>query len=295
MKGDKNLENYTQYKKLELPTLSDHYDVNVFNKNAMIIDSELNKLDLKNESQDQLLATKESLNDEISRAQAKEDEISTDLDNETLRAMASEDGLSNDISFETNRAVMAEETIVEDLINHNISASAHSDIRDLISGLTESGSVTLTNNLLATTAGTALDATQGRVLNDKVDELNNNLGGCSFEQEGENFYIVGADAVRKKLGNNTLIGRISKNASDRITFNCTSIPNYSKLKSENFYITNITVLMHIFGGSSSAGSYNITPTVSYNQATGVLTVNNMFYGSINYNYTCIYNAEVWVK
>lgn len=26
------------------------------------------------------------------------------------------------------------------------------------------------------------------------------LGGCKIEQEGDNFYIVGADAVRKKLG-----------------------------------------------------------------------------------------------
>lgn len=31
--------------------------------------------------------------------------------------------------------------------------------------------------------------------------LNNKLNGCSLEQEGEDFYIVGADSVRKKLGN----------------------------------------------------------------------------------------------
>ena len=30
--------------------------------------------------------------------------------------------------------------------------------------------------------------------------LNNNLNGCSLEQEGNDFYIVGADSVRKKLG-----------------------------------------------------------------------------------------------
>lgn len=28
------------------------------------------------------------------------------------------------------------------------------------------------------------------------------MGGCSLEQEGGNFYIVGADSVRKKLGSN---------------------------------------------------------------------------------------------
>lgn len=35
-----------------------------------------------------------------------------------------------------------------------------------------------------------------------VKELNNKLGNCSLIQEGNNFYIVGADAVRKKLGSN---------------------------------------------------------------------------------------------
>ena len=35
-----------------------------------------------------------------------------------------------------------------------------------------------------------------------VAQLISDLGGCSFEQEGDNFYVVGADAVRKKLGSN---------------------------------------------------------------------------------------------
>lgn len=33
-----------------------------------------------------------------------------------------------------------------------------------------------------------------------VAGLNNKLGGCSLEQSGNDFFIVGADAVRKKLG-----------------------------------------------------------------------------------------------
>lgn len=35
-----------------------------------------------------------------------------------------------------------------------------------------------------------------------VKELSNDLGGCSLEQENGNFYIVGADSARKKLGSN---------------------------------------------------------------------------------------------
>lgn len=33
-----------------------------------------------------------------------------------------------------------------------------------------------------------------------MGEINNKLNGCSLEQVGEDFYIVGADSVRKKLG-----------------------------------------------------------------------------------------------
>ena len=55
-------------------------------------------------------------------------------------------------------------------------------------------STSLTNNLLATVPGvSALDAAVGPV-------IENRFGGCSFEQDGEDFYIVGADSVRKKLG-----------------------------------------------------------------------------------------------
>lgn len=41
-----------------------------------------------------------------------------------------------------------------------------------------------------------------------VDTLNSDLGGCSFEQEGDNFYVVGADAVRKKLGSSGISGTL---------------------------------------------------------------------------------------
>lgn len=54
---------YSQYKNLELPNSPERYNIQVFNKNAMVIDSELHKLDLKNQSQDELLATKEFLNE----------------------------------------------------------------------------------------------------------------------------------------------------------------------------------------------------------------------------------------
>ena len=56
------MADYSPYKNLELPTSPEHYDIGVFNKNNMVIDSELHKLELKNQSQDELFATKEALN-----------------------------------------------------------------------------------------------------------------------------------------------------------------------------------------------------------------------------------------
>lgn len=57
---------YTQYKKLEKPLSTEKYNIAVANKNNDVIDSELHKLEIKNQSQDNLLATKEALTQHIS-------------------------------------------------------------------------------------------------------------------------------------------------------------------------------------------------------------------------------------
>ena len=38
--------------------------------------------------------------------------------------------------------------------------------------------------------------------------LSRDLGGCSLEQNGEDFYVVGADSVRKKLGSSGIGGTL---------------------------------------------------------------------------------------
>lgn len=130
------MANFSTYKNLELPTEPEHYNIGVFNKNTMVIDSELHKLDIKNQSQDELLATKESLNSEITRATNKENDIIEDLASEVARAKSAENSNAEDILIETTRAMAAEENISIALSTHNTSDSAHSDIRLLISGLT---------------------------------------------------------------------------------------------------------------------------------------------------------------
>lgn len=130
------MANFSTYKNLELPTEPEHYNIGVFNKNTMVIDSELHKLDIKNQSQDELLATKESLNSEITRATNKENDIIEDLSSEIARAKSAENSNAEDILIETTRAMAVEENISISLSAHNTSDSAHSDIRLLISGLT---------------------------------------------------------------------------------------------------------------------------------------------------------------
>lgn len=130
------MANFSTYKKLELPTSIERYNIQVVNKNNIVIDSELNKLDIKNKSQDELLATKEALNSEVTRATIQEDIISKSLSNEITRSKKSENELYNNLNSEINRATTAEENLRVNLNSHNTSTSAHNDIRDLISNIT---------------------------------------------------------------------------------------------------------------------------------------------------------------
>lgn len=84
-----------------------------------------------------------------------------------------------------------------------------------------------------------------------VSTLNNNLGGCQLTQEGEDFYIVGADSVRKKLGSGkvVLLGTVTSTK----TFDLSTYDGYEKFE------LNKNILGYVSG--------------SYNQSTGILTVN----------------------
>lgn len=117
--GRRNLmAQYSQYKNLELPNSPERYNIQVFNKNAMVIDSELHKLDMKNQSQDELLATKEALNSETTRATTKENEIESDLASEIARAKSAENYNANNIANEISRAMTEDENISTALQEH---------------------------------------------------------------------------------------------------------------------------------------------------------------------------------
>lgn len=185
----------TEYYNLKKPDKTDKYNVNVFNDNVDLIDAELHRLDSKNESQDELLVTKESLNLETERALSAEEAISVSLqehisdktnphnvtkiqvglenvDNTSdidkpistaqqnalaLKANTDSPTLTGlpkapTASKETNTTQVATTAFVQTVVSdHNISESAHNDIRNLISELT------IRLNALADSDDTTLD------------------------------------------------------------------------------------------------------------------------------------------
>lgn len=150
----------------------------------------------------------------------------------------------------------------------------------------------VTNNLTATVPGTALDAVQGKAINDK-------FGGMYFyEDDSGDKYVVGADAVPKKLGSGAVarfLTEITGNKSSAVTIDCTGMPGWESFTAEDFILTDITTRMHTYGGSTgSAANKDITPVFAYDNTTGILTVSGLFGGSSNYNYVCIYSFKVLV-
>lgn len=103
-----------------------------------------------------------------------------------------------------------------------------------------------------------------------VKDLSSSLGGCSLEQEGENFYIVGADSVRKKLGSGTLKRKIVLSHT-RFTGSTTvniakQLDNYKELTKDNFFVNSINSNTNGFYFGYSGMVF------SYNSSTGILTI-----------------------
>lgn len=118
-----------------------------------------------------------------------------------------------------------------------------------------------------------------------IDDVNSSLSGCSFEQEGEDFFIVGADSVRKKLGSGEAslvkIGSISLSewsTSNSTNIDCTNLKNYQYMTKDHFAVVLTNCYIHVWqsgGGSSSLRidrSGSLSFSKSYNASTGILTV-----------------------
>ena len=333
---------YSLYKSLELPSSTEHYNIGVFNKNTKVIDSELHKLDLKNENQDNLFATKEGLSDEISRATTQENNISENLSNHIMDKFNPHNitkyqvELGNvDNTSDINKPVStAQQTAIDEAL-YQSNNYTDAKIAELINGAPEtldtlkevadaieevknnlniskehvysqharvdatkveksetngnikingvetnvytpssSTELPLTTSLDASEEGmAALDSTVGKVLKDEIDEINSNLGGLSFyEDTNGNKYVVGADAVPKKLGS----GKITKLGAKSVSIPVIEAAGGAK-GSVTWTVPQGTkaeqVLVYIESYSVSAGATNggISSSLTYSLSGTTLT------------------------
>lgn len=111
-----------------------------------------------------------------------------------------------------------------------------------------------------------------------VTELSRDLGGCSLEQDGVDFYIVGADAVRKKLTGNDIY-EIAYNEGNgwagkgTIQLDVTNIPNYATLSLDSFKY--VALLSSSGTGSATeeiTGSYMGVKVLGYDSGSGKLSI-----------------------
>ena len=94
--------------------------------------------------------------------------------------------------------------------------------------------------------------------------LSRDLGGCSFEQEGDNFYVVGADAVRKKLCNEVL----SAGPFNGTDYDVKKVfPDYY---ADRILGQNLFFMPTSFYAAHNGATFAVTST--YNKSTGVLSV-----------------------
>ena len=117
-----------------------------------------------------------------------------------------------------------------------------------------------------------------------------------MEQDGEDFYIVGADSVRKKLGESIayLAGTVSKNTASSTTIDCTGMDGYQYLTVNNFFLSDIVCYASRTAGSMSNDStITATPVLSYNSDTGILTISSKNNGA-TYLKVILYSFKVWV-
>ena len=151
-------------------------------------------------------------------------------------------------------------------------------IMKYLSELGNAAYVGLANNCTTTIAGFALDARQGKELMDRINELNRDLGGCSLEQDGVDFYIVGADAVRKKLTGNDIY-EIAYNEGNgwagkgTIQLDVTNIPDYATLSLDSFKYVALLSSSGTGGATEEiTGSYMGVKVLGYDSGSGKLSI-----------------------
>lgn len=91
----------------------------------------------------------------------------------------------------------------------------------------------LANNLTTTTTGSALDASQGKILNDKYGELNQSLGNLKTD------FKINLDGIKIKTG--TIVKKVKSGNNSFVLFTLEQVKNMFGL--ENFSVNDIAILI----------------------------------------------------
>ena len=112
----------------------------------------------------------------------------------------------------------------------------------------------------------------------EIDAISRDLGGCSFEQDGVDFYIVGADSVRKKLTGNDIY-EIAYNegngwaGKETIQLDVTNIPDYATLSLDSFKYVALLSSSGTGGATEEiTGSYMGVKVLGYDSGSGKLSI-----------------------
>lgn len=114
----------------------------------------------------------------------------------------------------------------------------------------------LANNLTTTTTGSALDASQGKILNDKYGELNQSLGNLKTD------FKINLDGIKIKAG--TIVKEVKSGNNSFVLFTLEQVKNMFGL--ESFSVDDIVILV-------SNGDGKAFPT----HLEGVTFMNNSWY------------------
>lgn len=114
----------------------------------------------------------------------------------------------------------------------------------------------LANNLTTTTTGSALDASQGKILNDKYGELNQSLGNLKTD------FKINLDGIKIKAG--TIVKEVKSGENSFILFTLEQVKNMFEL--ESLSVNNIAILI-------SNGDGKAFPS----HLEGVTMLNNSWY------------------
>lgn len=246
------MANFSTYKNLELPLSTEKYNVQVFNRNSQVIDSELHRLDLKNQSQDDLLAAKEALNAESSRAQAAENALDSALSSHNTSALSHSDMrlLISDLTARLNALADSDDTTLDQL--SEIVAYIKSN-KSLIDGITTTkiNVSDIIDNLTTTASNKPLSARQGNLLKSLIADLTavveNKVDKISGKRLSTNDYT---NAEKNKLAgiaagaevNVQADWNVSDTANDAFIKNKPTIPTkISQLTNDNGSITSETI------------------------------------------------------